>query len=162
MILAFLRRLFSKKKEIPKNVDPIIPDHRKEKIEIEKRNENITELKNEHGKIKEEKIVVDTIAEKLKDSRLIDLELKKEKDVCLFKISGVYNIGQIQMLNGFVETGVMKKGLKSLKNETQMTVLEVRKGTEKTDCLIAGQEGTITIKARKNPLLRQDDYLEFA
>ncbi|MDD3083922.1 MAG: hypothetical protein PHP82_02785 [Candidatus ainarchaeum sp.] len=161
MCFDSLKRLFSRKKQIPKNVEPIIPEHRKEKMEVEKRQTEIKELKKEHKKIKEDKIVADTIADEIKDSKLIDLKIEKNNETCLFKISGVYNIGPTQMISGFVETGIIKKGMKAIANENQMTVIEVRKNTEKTDYLVAGQEGTILIKSKKNPLIRQDDYLEF-
>ncbi len=160
MIFGFLKRLFFRKKE-KKVIEPVIPLHRKEKLELEKKQENINELKQEHEKQKESRIVSDTIAEEIKNSRLVDLEIQEKNDNCLFKITGVYTIGPTQMINGFVETGRIKKGMKAIANETQIIVQEVRKGMEKTDYLIAGQEGTIIIKAKKNPLLRQDDYLDF-
>jgi hypothetical protein len=158
MIFGFLKRLFSRKEK--KIIEPIIPLHRKQKVELEKKQESIKELKKEHEKIREDKIISDTIAEEIKNSRLIDLELD-QKENCLFKINGLYNIGPTQMINGFVETGRLKKGMKTIVNETLLTITEVRKGMEKTDYLIAGQEGTIIIKSKKNPLLRQDDYLDF-
>ncbi len=159
MILKFLRRLFSRKET--KKVEPIIPLHRKEKMETEKKQDDINNLKKEHLKIKEERIVADTIADTIKDTKLIDLEINKD-EISLFKVTGVYTVGPTQMITGFVETGRLKKGMKAIANESQLTILEVRKEMEKTDYLIAGQEGTLLIKSRKNPLLRQDDYLEFA
>ncbi len=161
MIFNFLKKFFSRKKREVVQIEPIIPEHRKEKNEIEKRQVEIIELKKEHLKNKEEKIVTDTIAEEIKDSRLIDLKIDEEQENCLFKVNGIYTIGPTQMINGFVETGRLKKGMKSLVNQTQLIVLEVRKGMEKTDYLIGGQEGTIIIKSKKNPLIKQDDYLEF-
>jgi hypothetical protein len=72
-----------------------------------------------------------------------------------------YNIGPTQMLTGFLESGRLKKGMKSIVNETNIKVIEIRKNNEKVMNLLPGQEGTVVIQAKKNPLLRQDDYLEF-
>ena len=65
------------------------------------------------------------------------------------------------MLTGFVETGRLKKGMKTIVNEVSVKVVGTRKDMEEIDVLLAGQEGTLEIKSRKNPLLKQNDYLEF-
>ena len=163
MVFEFIKKilaLFTKKKEV-KKVEPMIPDHRKEQMQVAKRKDDIQELKKTHEKIKEEKDLVDILHESVADQKLVDIDFEEEVEVALFKISGVYNIGPTQMLTGFLEAGRLKKGMKSIVNETNIKVTEIRKNNEKVDYLLPGQEGTIVVQAKKNPLLRQDDYLEF-
>lgn len=162
MFFNFLRKLFSRNNNnIKKKLEPIIPDHRKEKINLEEKQIKINNLKNEHIKIKNKKIPFNKLTNKMKDSKLVDLEIDEEQAISLFKVTGIYNTGLIQMITGFVETGILKKGMKTIVDQTQLIIVETRQGMEKIDHLIAGQEGTVVIKSKKYPGLKKDDYLEF-
>ena len=163
MVFGFLKKiflLFKKKKEI-KTVEPMIPNHRKEQLQVEKRQDNIQELKKEHEHIKEEKDLVDVLHESIADQKLVDIDFEEDVEIALFKVNGIYSIGPTQMLTGFLETGRLKKGMKCIVNEVNIKVTEIRKNNEKIAALLPGQEGTLMILAKKNPLLKQDDYLEF-
>ena len=164
MIKEFFSKLFlvfKRKPKEKKEIIPIIPDHAKAKMEIQKRKDDVNELKKIHVEQKEEKVLVDAIHESIADKKLIDIELDEENEISLFKVSGIYSIGQTQMLTGFLETGRLRKGMKSKANEVLMKLTEIRKDGEEVKELLPGQEGTLTINAKRNPLLKQDDYLEF-
>ncbi len=149
MIFKFLKKIFFRKNKKEKQTPIIIPDHAKEKNEEKMKTEIKTEIKIEENK---------------KDQKIIDLAKKnelKKKSFGLFKVTGVYNIGPTKMVTGFVEAGKLKKGMKSLISQTQIKIEEIRKGMEKSDFLQAGQEGTIVISSKKNPLILQGDFIDF-
>ena len=157
MIIEFLKKLFgikSEKVEYP----VIIPDHRKEIMKKEDRKNQVQELKEEYKK-EGLKTVKKKIDKKLIDKKIKDIDLDKE--VSLFEVEGVYSLHEMALITGFVEVGRLKNGMKAIKNEVQFKITEIRKSNEKVPSLLTGEKGTITISAKKNPMLRQGDYLEF-
>jgi hypothetical protein len=163
MIKDFFAKIFSffkKEKKTTYAREPIIPNHRKEKLIVEKRKDEINELKKVHVEKKEEKLIMQTLSESIPDTKLIDLEIEGD-NIALFKVDGIYSIGPTSMLTGFVENGRIKKGMKTIVNEVNIKVVGIRKDMEEIASLLSGQEGTLEIKSKKNPLLKQGDYLEF-
>jgi hypothetical protein len=164
MVFGIITKIFSifkknKKEEIKR--EAIIPEHRKQKLLNEKRKEDVKELKQAHETKKTEEKVVNAIHETIADKKLKDIDFENETEISLFKVNGIYSIGPTQMLTGFLETGRLKKGMKAIVNEVNIKILEIRKNNSSVDDLLPGQEATLIISAKKNPLLRQDDYLEF-
>ncbi len=160
MVFGFLKRIFSKKKKIDITQEPIIPLHMKEKMVNEKRKQEVNELKKEHLQNQKKKVVADVLAEEIKDKKIKDIDFD-DNTVSLFKADGVYSIGPTKIITGFLETGRLKARMKSIVNEVPIILLEIRKDLGPVDDLLPGQEGTLIIKSKKNPLLRHGDYLEF-
>ncbi len=158
MCFAFLKRNPNKEKTIS---EPLIPEHRKKTLEVERRNAEINDLKNAHKEKKKENKLIDNANENIADKRLIDIEIDNTTDVALFKVDGIYCVGATILITGFVETGKLLKGMKAIQNENQLKIIEIRKDREAVDYLLPGKEGTIEVKSKKIPLLKQGDYLEF-
>lgn len=152
--------LFKRKKKTVETSEPIIPLHRQAQIKQEVRKEKVIELKKIHKKEKADKLVTDVIAEDIRDKKLVDIDFGKT-DVSLFQVNGVYNVGPTILISGFLESGRLKTGMKAKVNEIPLKIMEVRKEREKVSDLIPGQEGTLVVSAKKSPLLKQGDFLEF-
>ncbi len=159
MIFEFLKRLFNTKQKEKKEYAPIIPDHRKELVESEERQNKVNELRKEYLKEKTKKITSKKIDKKLLDKKIKDIDLDKE--VSVFEVSGVYSLAGMALVTGFVEIGRIKSGMKSKSYIIPLKVNEVRKNNEKVPALLAGETGTLLIDSKKNPILKQGDYLEF-
>lgn len=140
MIREFLAKLFGKKKKVDADIQPIIPDHRKEKL--------LEQIKTVSNKTSTKK-----------QGKLVEIDIKEE--VALFEVDGVYSVGNITMITGLVESGRVKRKMKTIVNELQIRVDEVRKDGEKVPSLLVGQKGTILIKSKGKPLLRKGDFLDF-
>jgi hypothetical protein len=151
--------LFKKKTPVAAS-EPIIPLHRQAIIKQDVRKEKVIELKKMHKKEKANKLVTDVIAEDIRDKKLVDIDFGKT-DISLFQVNGVYNVGPTILISGFLESGRLKTGMKAIVNEITLKITEVRKEREKVSDLIPGQEGTIVVSAKKSPLLKQGDFLEF-
>jgi hypothetical protein len=171
MINNFLKKLKELLgiKEEKKEYPVIIPDHRKEIIKKESRENTVKKAKMIYRKEKkkeEPKIEVSKSNNKKpnlkkadKDTKIKDLDFDKE--VSLFEITGVYSLHGFAFITGFVEVGTLKKSMKAIKNETLIKINEIRKNNEKVAYLNAGEEGTLMIQSKKNTLLRNGDFLEF-
>lgn len=158
MIIEFFKKLFGIKKE-KKEYPVIIPDHRKEIIKKDDKQNKINDLRKEYLKEKTKKITNKKIDKKLLDKKIKDIDLDKE--VSVFEVEGVYSLHGMALITGFVEIGSIKKGMVSKTHNLSLKISEVRKNNEKVPSLLAGQTGTLLIDSKKNPILRKGDYLEF-
>lgn len=158
MIIDFFKKLLGIKKE-KREYPTIIPEHRKEIIKKEEKDEKIKDLRREYLKQKTKKITSKKIDKKLLDKKIKDIDLDKE--VSVFEVEGVYSLHGMALINGFVEIGSIKKGMRSKSHNLSLKVSEVRKHNEKVPAILAGQTGTILIDSKRNPILRKGDYLEF-
>jgi hypothetical protein len=152
--------LFKKKKKSATNPEVVIPIHQQERDTVEKRKDKITKLKKEHKKLKKEELVAKVINDSIKDQKLVDIDFSKN-DVSLFQVNGVYSVGPVKIVNGFLESGKLKKGMKTKHNGIEIKVQEVRKDRSQVPSLKPGHEGTLVIKSEKNPLLESGTFLEF-
>ncbi len=158
MIIEFFKKLFGVK-ETKKEYPVIIPDHRKDIIKKEVKEKEISDLRKTYLKEKTKKITSAKIDKKLLDKKIKDIDLDKE--VSVFEVEGVYSLAGMALINGFVEIGRLKSGMKSRSYVFPLKIIEVRKNNEKVPAILAGENGTILIDSKKNPILRKGDYLEF-
>ena len=79
----------------------------------------------------------------------------------LFEVNGVYSLSGTLMITGFVETGRLKRNMKTIVNENLVRIDEVRENRERVPSLFKGEQGTLVIKSKNNPLIRSGDFLEF-
>ncbi|MFA6064325.1 MAG: hypothetical protein WCW44_01555 [archaeon] len=87
--------------------------------------------------------------------------LQKAKQFNRFKVSGVYDTGTLTMVLGFVECGKLKKKMKAKLNGKELTIMDLKVGSNSVEELLANEEGSIFIKSKDTPLVKYRDILEF-
>lgn len=78
-----------------------------------------------------------------------------------FRIEMLYDIGTQVMLSGSVESGLLKKNLKTKIRDKQIPISDLKSGTESIKEISAGNKGTIFLRGKDLNILRTGDVLEF-
>lgn len=86
---------------------------------------------------------------------------KNKKAECVFRIDGKYEVGDTLMISGRVESGTLKKGMKTEIGKGELRITELRIGSEKIGEIRENQQGTIFVKARGAQNIKYNDLLEF-
>ena len=79
----------------------------------------------------------------------------------LFIVTGVYAIGTQVMFSGKVQSGVLKKKLKTKINDKESILTELKTHSSLVKQLVAGDEGTIFLKGKNLFLVKIGDILKF-
>ena len=79
----------------------------------------------------------------------------------IFRISGVYDVKGEVMLLGDVESGFVKKRLKTKIGDKDIFIRDVKVGTQSVKEVHAANKGTIFLKGKNIHFLRPGDALEF-
>jgi len=87
--------------------------------------------------------------------------LQKVKQSNKFKVSGVYDTGSLTMVMGVVESGKLKKKMKSKLIGKEVIIIDLKIGSNSVEELLASEEGSIFIKSKDTPLVKYGDILEF-
>lgn len=138
-----------------------IGEVKKEKPMTEKNSLGLAVLgDNKKQEIKEIKVVV---PEKKVIVRKEDPVYERETGVTnKFRINGTYDLGTSVMISGVVETGVVKpKMVAKIDSKKELLILEIKISSTKVNGLMKGEEGSIFVKTKGNPVLRYDDVLAF-
>lgn len=79
-----------------------------------------------------------------------------------FRVSGTYDFGSSMMISGIVESGVVKpKMLSKLDSKKELLISEIKISSTKVNGLMKGEEGSIFVKTKGNPIIKYDDVLIF-
>lgn len=121
---------------------------------------------------------IDVLADNKKEERKETLDVIPEKKVIVkkedpvyvrtetsgnkFRVSGTYDFGTSMMISGMVESGVIKpKMLSKLDSKKELSISEIKISSTKVNGLIKGEEGSIFVKTKGNPIIKYDDILIF-
>ena len=86
---------------------------------------------------------------------------KKQVIAGNFKVSGLYDTGKSLMLKGFVESGSIRKKMKSGKDKNELIIDDIKIGSDSVKELLPHEEGAILVKYKKVPFIKYGDVLEF-
>jgi len=89
------------------------------------------------------------------------LPSKKKDKTASFKVFGVYDIGTEIMVSGMVDSGVLKKRMKTKINDKDAVLSDIKIGSDSVQELLTKEEGKIFLKGKNLYTLKQDDVLEF-
>ncbi len=79
-----------------------------------------------------------------------------------FRVTGTYDLGTSMMISGNVESGVVKtKMVAKLDSKKELAISEIKIGSTKVNGLMKGEEGSIFVKTKGNPIIKYDDLIEF-
>jgi hypothetical protein len=85
----------------------------------------------------------------------------KENQINRFRINGVYDVGLEMMISGVVESGKVRKKMKSKLNGKDAVINDIKVGSDSVEELIVHEEGTIFLRGKHLHLLKYNDLLEF-
>ncbi len=97
----------------------------------------------------------------VKSEEVNEVFLQKVKQSNKFKVSGVYDTGSLTMVMGFVESGKLKKKMKSKIMGKEVVIIDLKVGSNSVEELLVSEEGSIFIKSKDTPLVKYGDILEF-
>lgn len=120
----------------------VIPDHAK-KNQLEEQSEIAFENEEPYAPAQEEKT------------------FDKGKYKNLFRVNGMYDVGDAIMISGVVESGRIAKNMKAKKDKKEIEIKEIRINSDKMKELNEGEEGTIFVKSKQMPNVKYDNLLEF-
>lgn len=129
-------------------------------IDDPKREETIKETTKEIKKeTKKAPIVPEKKSLAKKENKLY---IKTEGSENTFRVNGTYDFGANMMISGMVESGVIKSRMVSkLEQKKELVISEIKIGSTKVNGLIRGEEGSIFVKTKGNPIIKYDDVLVF-
>jgi len=111
---------------------------------------------------------IDTKDKTKTDSEDIDKEIIQKIEVKgrnrrnTFRVTGLYDFGSTTMLSGIVEEGqVNTKMTAKLEAKKELSIIEIKISSTKVNGLIKGEEGSLFVKSKGNPIIRYDDLIEF-
>lgn len=104
---------------------------------------------------------IDNISLRKVDDEKYFSNSKKSSGRCVFRVDGKYEVGNTLMISGMVESGTLKKGMKSEIGRGEIRIMELRVGSEKVDEIEENREGTIFVRARGPQNIKYGDLLEF-
>ena len=87
--------------------------------------------------------------------------IKKKDKTASFKVFGVYDIGTEIMVSGMVESGILRKRMKTKINDKDAVLSDIKIGSDSVQELLMQEEGKIFLKGKNLYTLKQDDILEF-
>ncbi|MFA5126293.1 MAG: hypothetical protein WC462_04815 [archaeon] len=87
--------------------------------------------------------------------------VKKKDKTSSFRIFGVYDIGTEIMVSGIVETGILRKRMKTKINDKDAVLSDIKINSDSVQELLTKEEGKIFLKGKNLYTLKQDDVLEF-
>ncbi|MEK6958426.1 MAG: hypothetical protein AABW59_00090 [archaeon] len=108
----------------------------------------------QHAKKPEDKV-------KPVDLAHVPIVQKKESQKNIFVVNGNYDIGNSMMLSGVMQSGSLSKGMKHKKDGMDLTITDIKIGSDKVKDLNLGEEGAIFVKGKNTHLVKYDDELEF-
>lgn len=79
----------------------------------------------------------------------------------VFAVTGVYDIGSEVMLSGRVQSGVLKKKLKTKINDKESVLTDLKQNSSSVKQIKAGEDGTIFLKGKNLFLVKIGDVLKF-
>ncbi len=79
----------------------------------------------------------------------------------LFVVTGVYDIGTEVMFSGKVQSGLLKKKLKTIVNDKESVLSDLKMHSSTVKQLVSGEEGTIFLKGKNLFLVKSGDVLKF-
>jgi hypothetical protein len=95
--------------------------------------------------------------EKAEESMLVQKVLVKN----LFRVFSGYDVGSQIMLSGIVESGRIKKKMKTKINGKEAVVADLKAKQVSAAELLKGEEGTVFLKGKEIHYFKQNDTLEF-
>lgn len=101
-------------------------------------------------------------AEEVEEEVISNVEVRGHSTGNTFRITGLYDFGSSTMLSGFVEKGLIRTKMKWQNAKKEMYITEIKVSSNKVDSLIRGEEGSLFVKTKGNPIVRYDDLLEFS
>lgn len=88
--------------------------------------------------------------------------VKTENSGNKFRVSGTYDFGSNMMISGVVESGLIKpRMVAKLDSKKELIISEIKISSTKINGLIKGEEGSIFVKTKGNPIIKYDDLLVF-
>jgi len=89
--------------------------------------------------------------------KLVHSENTKNK----FSVNGIYDIGTEIMLSGVVESGKIKKRMKTSVDSKNVVVTDIKVGSTSVTELLLHEEGTIFLKGKTMQQIKYGNVLEF-
>jgi hypothetical protein len=102
-------------------------------------------------------IVIPTHIKEAKEKKLVSKVVLEN----IFIVTGVYAIGTQVMLSGKVESGVLKKKMKTTVSDKESVLTDLKTHSSSVKQLIANDEGTIFLKGTNLFLVKIGDVLKF-
>ncbi len=123
---------------------------------------NTPEEKILQGAESQDILVPDHAKPKEVDESALEVKLvHSESETNLFNVNGIYDIGTDMMLSGVVESGKLKKKMKTKILEKDVVVTDVKVGSSSVTELLAHEEGTVFIRGKTMKNIKYGDVLEF-
>jgi hypothetical protein len=101
-------------------------------------------------------------AEEIEEEVIQKVEVKGRTPRNTFRVTGLYDFGTTTMISGVVEAGQVSVKMRAdLENKKEIVISEIKISSTKVNGLIAGEEGSLFVRTKGNPVIRYDDLIEF-